>query len=286
MLYIGCAVWAYDGWANTFYPPGTPKETRLQAYARRLTAVEINSTFYAQPPLSTVRRWSEDTPDSFRFCPKFPKAITHTAQLKGVNAQTASFVGVMRVLGSRLGPLMLQLPPGFGPSRLGTLQEYLASLPEDLEIAVEVRHPDWFTEGNSLRLDQVLSETNISRVVFDVRPAHNSTAPEAISAQERKPNVPLVAEASQPFVVVRYISSPVNEENEVYFAEWLPRLVNWLNEDRRVYFFVHCPVEEQSPHIARDLYRRLEAMTKLPPLPWDELERPSSPRDLVQLPLF
>jgi uncharacterized protein YecE (DUF72 family) len=162
----------------------------------------------------------------------------------------------------------------------------LTSLPDDLEIAVEVRHPAWFTPENSLRLDQMLSETNASRVVFDVRPAHRSASPEAVTAQERKPDVPLIAEATQPFVVLRYISSPVIAENASYFAEWVPRLVDWLREDRTVYCFIHCPIEERSPGLARELYHRVNAVFPLPPLPWDELERPASPADLVQLPLF
>lgn len=286
MLYIGCAVWAYDGWANSFFPPGLPKDERLRAYSRRLTAVEANSTFYAMPPLSTVQKWAAETPESFRFCPKFPKAISHTAGLKMVKAQTASFLGVMRTLGPRLGPLMLQLPPGFGPSRLGVLRDYLEALPGHQAIAVEVRHKDWFTEDNGKVLDDTLKAFGIARVVFDVRPAHNSTAPEAISAQERKPAVPLIAEVTQPFVVVRFISSPIMEENEPYFAEWIPRLAAWLKEDRRVYFFVHCPQEEHSPAIARELYRRLSQVVEIPPLPWDEAENPTTPTSMTQLSLF
>src|SRR5215510_11237073 len=99
MLYIGCAVWAYDGWAKTFFPAGLAKDDRLRYYAGRLTAVEANSTFYAMPPLSTVQKWAAETPETFRFCPKFPKAISHAAGLKMVRAQTSSFLGVMRTLG-------------------------------------------------------------------------------------------------------------------------------------------------------------------------------------------
>src|SRR5262249_21329360 len=151
MLHVGCAVWAYDGWANTFFPPGLPKDERLQAYGRRLTAVEGDTTFYAGPTLPGTQRWAADTPQSFRVCPHFSQTISHKAQLKGVGPQTASFIGVMRVLGPRLGPLMLQLPPSFGPTRLRTLQSYLESLPDDVEVAVEVRHPDWFTGENGAK---------------------------------------------------------------------------------------------------------------------------------------
>ncbi|MBX3086329.1 MAG: DUF72 domain-containing protein [Anaerolineae bacterium] len=269
---IGCAIWAYDGWADGFFPKGTPKDKRLNAYAQRLTAVEINSTFYAVPAVPIIKRWAEEVPDDFRFCPKFPKAISHTAQLVNVDAQTATFIGTMRVLGSKLGPLMLQLPPSFGPLRLPILQKYLQSLPTDLEIAVEVRHPDWFTEANAAKLDTVLAEVKAARVVFDVRPAHES--PDPNSAQEKKPDVPLVAVATQAYVVVRYIASPVPAENKPYIDEWIPRLADWLNEGRRVYFFVHCPVEERSPEFAREIYQRLSKAVALPALPWDAIEAP------------
>jgi uncharacterized protein YecE (DUF72 family) len=286
MLYVGCAVWAYDGWANTFFPPGLPKDERLQSYARRLTAVEGNTTFYAVPTVPVAQRWAADTTASFRFCPKFPKAISHTAQLKGVGPQTTSFVGVMRMLGPRLGPLMLQLPPAFGPTRLRLLQSYLESLPDDIEVAVEVRHRDWFTEENGAKLNEALKATGASRVVFDVRPAHLSESPQADSAKERKPDVPLIPEALQPFVIVRYIGSPVMGENGAYLSEWAPRIAGWLAEKRRVYFFAHCPVEDLSPFIARDLYHRVGVLAELPPLPWDEIEKPPSYTDLTQLSLF
>jgi uncharacterized protein YecE (DUF72 family) len=286
MLYVGCAVWAYDGWANSFFPAGLAKDARLQAYANRLTAVENNSTFYALPPLTTVKRWAEQTPDSFRFSPKFPRAITHTAQLKNVGAQTASFIGVMRVLGPRLGPLMLQLPPSFSPARLNTLREYLEELPKDLEVAVEIRHKDWFSDANNIKLLEVLKACGASRVNFDVRPAHTSDSPDADPAKERKPDVPLVAEALQQSVIVRYISSPVVKENDLYLAEWATRIADWLKEGRTVYFYAHCPVEDLSPSIARDLYHRVRTLATLPPLPWDELEKPPPLADLTQLSLF
>lgn len=286
MLRVGCAVWAYDGWADNFFPPKLPKDERLNAYSRRLTTVECNSTFYAVPTLATVKHWAEQIPDDFRFSPKFPRAITHTAQLKNVNAQTASFIGVMRLLGTHLGPLMLQLPPSFGPSRLPLLREYLENLPKDIQVAVEVRHLDWFNEDNGKKLDEALLATGASRVVFDVRPAHTSESPDADPAKERKPDVPLIPEATQPFVIVRYIGSPVDSENEPYLKEWVPRITKWLKQKREIYFFAHCPVEDHSPFIARDLYHRVSEKAELAPLPWDELEKPPKLEDLTQLSLF
>jgi uncharacterized protein YecE (DUF72 family) len=286
MFYVGCAVWAYEGWANTFYPAGLPKDDRLRAYASRLTAVEGNTTFYAAPNLPTVKRWAEETPESFRLCPKIPKLISHTLQLRNAQTQTGSFIGIMRMLGPRLGPIMLQLPPSFPPSRLLMLRDYLNMLPKDVQIAVEVRHEDWFTEANGAKLDELLASVGAARVVFDVRPAHQSTSPLAIPAQEKKPDVPLIPEATQNFVVVRYIGSPVEVENIPYFDEWTPRLVKWIKEGRDVYFFAHCPYEELSPSLARTMYQRVALKVDLPPLPWDEVEKPAPPATIKQLPLF
>jgi uncharacterized protein YecE (DUF72 family) len=324
MLHIGCAVWAYDGWAGNFFPTGLPKDERLKAYSQRLTAVECNSTFYASPTLATVKGWAEQTPETFKFSPKFPRAITHTAQLKNVAAQTASFIGVVRILGPRLGPLMLQLPPSFAPTRLPNLRDYLESLPKDIQVSVEVRHQDWFTESNGKKLDDMLATVGASRVVFDVRPAHESESPDADAAKDRKPSVPLITDTLQKYVVVRFISSPVAEENEPYINEWIPRLIQWLKEDRDIYFYVHCPVEDSSPFTARDIYHRLAAALEaepisdsdsgdtkkpkrkksaaqtdvaqppqvsqtrlvLPSLPWDDSERPTTYKDMKQLSLF
>jgi uncharacterized protein YecE (DUF72 family) len=285
-FYMGCAVWAHDDWANNFFPPGTPSGERLLSYARRLTAVEMNSSFYAVPTVPQVQKWANDTPSTFRFSPKFPKTITHTSQLKNVDAQARAFIGTMRVLGERLGPLMLQLPPSFAPNRIPVLAQFLEGLPEGVQVTVEVRHPEFFTPAGEAELHDVLSAFKAGRVLFDSRPAHESDSPDAETAQERKPDVPLVTDPLQNFVVVRYISSPVEAENEPYWAEWLPRLAKWVDQGRDIYFYVHCPVERHSPVFARKVYERLQKMRpKLPPLPWTAFDHPA-PQKLKQLPLF
>ncbi len=285
-FYIGCAVWAHDDWAGNFFPPGTPPGERLTRYAHRLTAVEMNSSFYAVPPLTTIRKWVDETPETFRFSPKFPKAISHSAQLNNVDAQARTFIGTMRLLGPRLGPLMLQLPPTFSPRRLPILATFLERLPTGVPISVEVRHPDFFAPMGESELHDCLGAFKAGRVLFDSRPAHESNAPEAAPAQERKPNVPLVTDPLQKYAVVRYISSPVHDENVPFWEEWAVRVAGWLDEARDIYFYIHCPVELHSPSFAREFYGRVRALRpELPPLPWDEAERPQSAK-LTQLPLF
>ncbi|MBE2194193.1 MAG: DUF72 domain-containing protein [Anaerolinea sp.] len=284
-LCTGCAIWAYEGWTGNFYPAGTPKDSRLRAYAERLTTVEGNTTFYAIPSAQTAARWAADTPDHFRFCLKFPKIISHERRLIEADPPNQAFLKATNALGTRRGPLMLQLPPSFGPRALPDLRRFLDGLPQGLEVAVEVRHRAWFEPQQAQVLNKALIEAGAGRVTFDSRPVYNSAAPEAILAQEKKPDVPLVTEAVGDFVLVRYISSPIPEENEAYLPDWVGRVAAWLREGKRVYFFAHCPIESHSPHIARDFYHRVRAVQPdLAPLPWDLL--PPDPQVPQQLGLF
>lgn len=47
------------------------------AYHRRFATVEINSTFYALPRLSTAKRWREEAPEGFEFSVKAWQPVTH-----------------------------------------------------------------------------------------------------------------------------------------------------------------------------------------------------------------
>lgn len=285
-FYIGCAVWAHDDWAGNFFPPGTPANARLSSYTRRLTCVELNSSFYAMPQVLTVKKWADETPDTFRFSPKFPKTITHTAQLKDVDTQARTFVGTMRLLGPRLGPLMLQLPPSFSPKRIPFLASFLENLPSGVQVSVEVRHLDFFMPDGEAELHDCLNAFGAGRAILDSRPSHETNSAEADDRQGRKPKVPLVTDPLQKFAVVRYVSSPVAEENTPYWDEWAPRVATWIDEGRDIYFFVHCAVEVHSPQFARTFYERVRALRPvLPPLPWDETDQPPV-ENLTQLPLF
>lgn len=281
-LFIGCAIWAFDGWTGNFYPPKLPAAKRLYEYGRRLTCCEVNSTFYALPKGETVDKWVADTPDHFRFSPKFPKLITHSAGLIDAEADTSAFLELLTHFGGKLGAAMLQLPPAFSPDRLDILEDYLHTLPDDLSVAVEVRHLDWFTPENDRLLNEMLASVgNCGRVVFDGRPALTSDSPDALSAQEKKPDVPVVMIATRREVLIRYISSPVIAENDPYFEAWTPQLMDWIAADHDVHFFTHCPDEVQSPTLARMLFHRVrDGLTErgihIDPLPWDALDTAST----------
>ena len=75
--YLGTMGFSYPDWAGTFYPDTLAQRNYLGHYSRFFNAVEIDSTFYGTPRLTTVKRWATSTPADFRFCPKTPRMITH-----------------------------------------------------------------------------------------------------------------------------------------------------------------------------------------------------------------
>ncbi|MCU0624437.1 MAG: DUF72 domain-containing protein [Gemmatimonadaceae bacterium] len=144
-LHFGCQGWNYPDWVGPFYPPGTRRDAFLRTYARAFSAVEIDATFYAIPPIDTVRRWAAQVPPGFLFCPKLPQAITHERRFRDVAAVQAAFFDTMRALGDRLGIVLCQCAPDFAPDQFDAFAAWLPTLPRDVPVAVEFRHKGWIT---------------------------------------------------------------------------------------------------------------------------------------------
>ena len=138
--HIGTMGWSYSFWTGNFYPKGTSGENLLTEYSKHFDTVEIDNTFYRIPYASTVRRWKECTPSSFLFAAKFPKTITHDKMLVDCGEELKVYVQSMSHLGSKLGPMLLQFPPEFGPRHVPNLREFLPILPRGKRFAVEVRN--------------------------------------------------------------------------------------------------------------------------------------------------
>jgi len=280
-LYVGCPIWAYKGWVGSFYPSGTKPADYLRAYTRRLTTVEGNTTFYAVPSQKTLQQWVAETPETFRFCPKLPRAISHTGKLVEHVAQANSFVEVMSQLGERLGPMFLQLPPRYSPLLLDDLHSFLNAWPSGVKLAVEVRHPGWFTSPDHETLNALLSGYDMARVVIDTRPIRSlegdkilagSVYQRLLEARQRKPDLPIPSERTASFFFLRYIGHPQAESNALYLDEWSTNLATWLGEKTEAYVFCHCPDERLDPWLCRQLYQQVANNIPLPPLPWDNAD--------------
>lgn len=269
-FYIGCPIWSHKAWVGSFFPPRTPPSEFLRLYSRKLSTVEGNTTFYAVPGAETIARWRAETPPEFRFCPKIPHDISRASELEATRAATLAFVARMRGLGERLGPMFLQLPPSFGPYRLPQLAAWLSFWPDDTRVAIEVRHPAFFEKEHGSALNTLLNQHRAARVVMDTRPIRVGPAEEQamLQARERKPDLPVYPAITTDFVFLRYIGHMRSEINAPFLDFWAPKIAQWLARGLTLYVFCHCPTEDYSPDICRELYQRIQRLSALPDLPW------------------
>lgn len=144
---LGTQGWNYSAWVGPFYPTGTRPSDYLHVYARAFSTVEVDATFYAIPPDKTVRGWAARVPDGFRFSLKMPREVTHERQLSGCGDLVAAFVERVRLLGAKLGGILIQLGPDFGIEKRAVLEAFVRQLPSDLRFAIEFRQPGWLEHG-------------------------------------------------------------------------------------------------------------------------------------------
>ncbi len=284
---LGCAIWAYKGWIGELFPTGSRASDFLNLYGQRFTTVEGNTTFYSIPDTATVQRWATDTPPGFEFCLKLPRTITHDGPLAPHIPDALRFIDHMSGLGDRIGPFFAQLPPHYGPQHFADLTTFLSALPRDrYEFALEVRHRDWFQPSHGDRLNQLLENLGIGRVILDTRPIYECPDDPQVASERKKPQLPLQPVVTAPFSLVRYISHPDRDFNLTYLQEWVSIIEQWQRQGTRVYLFVHCPIEARSPANARLLQSLLEKQgLTVPPLPWNLLP-PEPPLPTEQLSLF
>lgn len=166
-ILIGTQGWNYPAWVGPFYPRGTRDVDFLPLYARAFRAVEVDSTWYALPDARAVRVWNERTPRDFTFTLKMPREITHELRLRGAAEITAAFLDRARQLGAKLGPILLQMGPDFGPDELPALEEYIPTLPGDLRFAVEVRQSRWMRNDVRPRLLELLAHYGVALALSD-----------------------------------------------------------------------------------------------------------------------
>ena len=268
-------MWSFPGWIGDFYPKGSNSKTFLDLYGQRFTTVEGNTTFYSVPSPETIARWVDRTPKDFEFCLKLHRDLTHAGLLVPQIGLAQRFYQTIAGLGDRLGVSFLQLPPRYGPASLGDLERFLQAWPRDrAPIAVEVRHPAWFQATRTEALNTMLDRLNVGRVLLDTRPIYSTDDNPQQHSKRKKPQLPLQPIAIGDYAFVRFISHPEFDVNLPFLREWVERVGAWLAAGKRVYFFVHCPIEEHSPHTAQRFHAMLtNAGVDVPPLNWATIDR-------------
>jgi uncharacterized protein YecE (DUF72 family) len=190
LWHVGTIGFGYPDWHGAFYPPGLKSQGFLTYYSRVFNSVEIDTTFYGAPRVDVINRWAAETPPGFTFCPKTPKSITHEMGLVSASGVMREFIERMQLLGEKLGPVLIQLPPSFGAERWELLRDFLVGLAPDVRYAIEVRSQSWYTAGvdsRAVKLSQLLNDLGIAWVAIDY------------------PGIPLVINSTADFLYIRWI---------------------------------------------------------------------------------
>jgi uncharacterized protein YecE (DUF72 family) len=145
---VGIGGWTFAPWRGSFYPPGLPHAQELEYASSKLTAIEINGTFYRSQTPASFARWAAETPDSFVFAVKAPRVATYRNALHESEPSIARFLeSGLTELGAKLGPLLWQFPPT-RKFDTAAMEGFLALLPLSYEgmalrHVIEARHPSF-----------------------------------------------------------------------------------------------------------------------------------------------
>lgn len=257
---IGIGGWSYEPWRGSFYPEKHPQKRELEYASRKLTSIEINSTYYGAQKPESFAKWYEETPDAFVFSVKAPRYATNRKMLANAEATIERFLkGGVTELKHKLGPINWQ----FMPSKAfdaDDFEAFLKLLPQSanglsLRHAVEVRH-------ESFQTPEFVALTRQYGVAV-------------VMAADSE--YPLIADITAPFIYVRLMGTQPGEPlgyPAAALALWAKRAKTWAKgttpaglprlapaapavDERDVYIYVIGGNKVSNPDAAMSLIERI-----------------------------
>jgi uncharacterized protein YecE (DUF72 family) len=222
-IYVGTSGYGYGEWKGKFYPEKISHREMLRFYSERLSAVEINNTFYHMPKEGVLASWVEQVPDGFVFAIKAPQVITHLKQLRNVGEETGYLFRTLSVLDKKLGPVLFQFPKSFHVDR-PALKDFLGLIPDSMSCAFEFRNPSWL----DVEIMDLLRERGCSLCIAD--------------SDENPINV-IINTAPWGYLRLRR-----SEYRDVDLSEWMKRILSQKWE--RVFVFFKHEEEAKGPETA------------------------------------
>ncbi len=159
---IGTSGWQYRHWIGRYYPRELRQDAWLERYAADFATVELNVSFYHLPKPEVFAGWAARTPADFTFAVKASRYLTHIRRLREPKEPVERLMNAAGRLGSKLGPVLLQLPPSLERDA-AALDETLAAFPRGVRVAVEFRHESW----TSPDVDDVLAAHGAAACLTD-----------------------------------------------------------------------------------------------------------------------
>jgi uncharacterized protein YecE (DUF72 family) len=280
---VGIGGWQFAPWRNNFYPAKWSQKRELEYASRKVTSIEINSTFYRQQAPATYAKWRDETPDGFVFSLKAQKDATGERVLANAGRRIKAFVfGGIAELGAKLGPISWQFPP-YKRFERDDFAAFLDLLPRELDgqplrHVLEVRH-------ESFKCDEYLAlarEHRLPTVFTD------------------SPEYPSFADVTGDFIYARLMRSEAAIQtgyDVTALDAWAARARAWADggepadlarigatappaKPRDVYIYFISAAKERNPAAAMALLERLKRCAEITGHPWPDcvLSAPLSSR--------
>lgn len=253
-VYVGCAKWGRDEWVGMIYPEGTKSADFLSNYVNHFNSIELNSTFY-NARKSNIEKWATVPQGDFKFCPKFPRRISHIKRLKESEESTGWFFNTVSVFDQTLGMPFLQMPDNFAPKYFDRLKSYIESTPKDVSFALELRHIDWFAEESVFSdLGKLLEDNNVTLIILD-------SAGRRDCVHQRLTNKS---------IFIRFVGYDLHPTDNIRMDGWANKIKDWIDMGlENVYFFLHQENEKNTVLSADYMIKKLNEVCGL------ELKAPS-----------
>lgn len=139
---IGCSGWSYAHWRGRFYPEKMRAADHFAYYARHFDTVELNNSFYRQPPAERFVSWRQQAPPGFLFAVKGSRYVSHIKRLAVEQKSIDMVVEPALMLGEKLGPILFQFQATFHRD-LARLERFVEMLPDGPRFTLEFRHDSW-----------------------------------------------------------------------------------------------------------------------------------------------
>jgi len=147
-IYVGIGGWVFPEWRGAFYPVGLPQKDELKFASSKLTAIEINGTYYGAQKPASFAKWHDETPADFVFALKGPRFATNRRVLAEAGGSIEKFItGGLTELKKKLGPINWQFmaTKTFDADDFAAFLNLLPKRHDGIALrhAVEVRHPSF-----------------------------------------------------------------------------------------------------------------------------------------------
>jgi uncharacterized protein YecE (DUF72 family) len=147
----------------------------MKKYQETFGLVELNTTFYRYPKVSTVLGWRNKAPEEFEFTVKAHQDISHKFKFDMEPSIKAfeQIKEICKTLKARI--LLIQTPRSLRPDKLKNANEFLDMIDrEGLTVVWETRRSAWDEPVTRKKLAETLKELDVLHVTdpFRATPAY------------------------------------------------------------------------------------------------------------------